>query len=71
MRAGLRNRVAQAAIAAALTGLVGAVGWAYSQTNANTAILSGHEQRLNSHDRVIIEIHRDVREIRNWTRERR
>ena len=69
-RMSLRNRIVQAALAAAFTALVSAAGWAYSNASASIALLSAHEERLNSNERAIIEIHKDVREIRDWTRRR-
>ncbi len=57
-------------VAAMVTAAMTAFSWAYSQINANTAKLVGHEQRLDASEKTIGEIHKDVREIREWTRRR-
>ena len=66
-----RNKAVQALVSAAALGILSSAGWLFAQTSGNTATLATHEQKLRNHESQIIELHKDVREIRDWTRSRR
>lgn len=66
----LRNNVVQAVVGAILAAVMTSIGWLYQQTSANTTSIAGQEQRITGVNNAVIEIQKDVREIREWTRKR-